>query len=74
MTKFKGIVLRGILIKLEKWVDGAKVSECGIDSEKAQSLWGAEQPLRSEYERLVSKGHCPEYILVQEYPEFDEEA
>jgi hypothetical protein len=69
---FKGIVLKGCLIKLEKLENDQKVAECGIDTEKAQQLWGNQQPLRTEYEKWVSEGGCPVYELVEEYAGFEE--
>ena len=71
---FKGIVLKGCLIKLEKWENDQKVAECGIDTDRAQELWGNQQPLRAEYEKWVSEGGCPIYELVEEYAGFEEPA
>ena len=63
---FKGIVLKGSLVKLEKYIDEEKVSECGIDSQESQALWGDQQPLRAEYEAWVSNGGNPEYEMMEE--------
>lgn len=70
-VSFKGIVYQGSLTKLEKYVDGQKSAECGIDSPLAQQLWGSEQPLRAEYEQFVSTIGAPEYILTDSLPELE---
>lgn len=62
---FKGIVLKGNLIKLEKWVDGEKTAECGIKD--SESIWGSNLELIREYEKFVSEEGVPEYIFVDEY-------
>jgi hypothetical protein len=63
MKEFKGYILNGSLIKLEKHIDGEKVAECGIDSQQYFDLWGHEQPLRAEYELFTSTEGCPQYII-----------
>ena len=70
MAHFKIIILDGALIKIEKWENDEKVAECGIDSERAISLWGPQQPLRTDYESWVALGKCPEYLVVEEYEGF----
>ncbi len=69
---FKGIVLKGSLVKLEKYEEDILVSQCGIDSEKAIEVWGVSSPLREEYELWVSQGNCPEYIFTDYIEEIAE--
>lgn len=75
MKQFKGYLINGALVKLEKLIDGEIVAECGIDHPKHHELWGDEQPLRAEYELFTSVEGAPEYIIVDSLPGlvYDEE-
>lgn len=65
---YKGLVVAGVLIKLEKYDGEKKMAECGIDNDHAQQKWGPQQPLRAEYEKWVSEGGIPQYEFYDEMP------
>jgi len=62
MIAWKGYIFKAMLVKLEKYQNGIKVSQCGVDAKIFHDLWGSENSLRPEYELYVSQGNVPEYI------------